>query len=205
MGLSRAQIIDVAYATLRSHGLSGMSMRRLARDLGVQHGALYYHVASKQELLAAVAERILAEGLGESLTADPVAAGPLAAGPAAAGPAAADVAAADPLAAAREIREALLRVRDGAEVVSFVLAYRPAALAPLTGLHRMFAGQLPPRQARWAARTLVHFVLGFVAEEQNRAELVRARILDDDPDQGESAAAFEFGVRAILRGLSEAG
>lgn len=179
MGLSRAQIVDVAFATLRQHGLGGMSMRRLAQDLGVQHGALYYHVASKQELLAAVAERILAEGLGETL-------------------------APDPLRAACEIREALLPVRDGAEVVSFALAYRPAALAPLSDLHRLFAGRLPSREARWAARTLVHYVLGFVAEEQNRAELVRARILDSDPDQSGSRAAFEFGVRAILNGLPAA-
>lgn len=179
MGLSRAQITDAAYARLRLHGLGGMSMRRLAQELGVQHGALYYHVASKQDLLAAVAERILAEGLGEGL-------------------------AADPLTAAGEIREALLRVRDGAEVISFVLAYRPAAVTALTDLHRAFAGQLSPRQAGWAARTLIHYVLGFVAEEQNRAELVRARILSGDPDPGEAAAAFAFGVRAILRGLPAA-
>jgi AcrR family transcriptional regulator len=177
VGLSRAQIVDAAFATLRRHGLGGMSMRRLAQDLGVQHGALYYHIASKQELLAAVAERILSDSLGETL-------------------------AADPLQAACEVREALLRVRDGAEVVSFALAYRPAALAPLSDLHRLFTGQLPPREARWAARTLVHYVLGFVAEEQNRAELVRAKILGADPDQAGSRAAFEFGVRAILRGLT---
>lgn len=179
MALSRAQIVDAAYAKLRAHGLGGLSMRRLAQDLGVQHGALYYHVASKQELLAAVAGRILSDGLGEAM-------------------------AADPLDAARELREALLRVRDGAEVVSFVLAYQPAALGPLTGLHQIFAPQLPPAQARWAARTLIHYVLGFVAEEQNRAELVRARILAGDPDQAESAAAFLFGARAILRGLPAA-
>jgi TetR/AcrR family transcriptional regulator, tetracycline repressor protein len=179
VALSQAQIIDVAYATLRRSGLSGMSMRRLAQDLGVQHGALYYHVASKQELLAAVAERILADGLGETLPADP-------------------------LRAACEIREALLGVRDGAEVVSFAHAYQPGALAPLRDLHRLFTGRLPPRQAGWAARALIAYVLGFVAEEQNRAELVRARIHAGDPDQAESRAAFVFGVSAILRGLPAA-
>ncbi|MDQ2876528.1 MAG: TetR family transcriptional regulator [Actinomycetota bacterium] len=183
MGLSRAQIVDTACATLRRHGLGGLSMRRLAQDLGVQHGALYYHVPSKQELLVAVAEQILSDG--------PVLYG---------GPG--EILAADPLQAVCEIREALLRVRDSAEVVSFAVAYRPAALAPFGDLHRLFAGQLPPRQARWAARTLIHYMLGFVAEEQNQAELARAKILSGDPDQAESRAAFVFGVRAILRGLA---
>src|SRR5580704_7670017 len=61
MALSRTQIVEAAYAMLREHGLAGLSMRRLAQDLGVQAGALYYHVASKQDLLAAVAERILSD------------------------------------------------------------------------------------------------------------------------------------------------
>ena len=62
---------------------------------------------------------------------------------------------------------------------------------------------MPTQQARWAARTLIHYVLGFVAEEQNQAELVRARIVTDLPEPQASAEAFQFGVAAILRGLPE--
>ena len=49
----------------------------------------------------------------------------------------------------------------------------------------------------------MHYVLGFVAEEQNRAELVRTKILDEEPDRAADAAeAFAFGVDAILDGLA---
>ncbi|MFK0244693.1 TetR family transcriptional regulator [Amycolatopsis azurea] len=176
MKVTRTQIVDGAYELLRERGLSSLSMRRLALDLGVQPGALYYHVANKQELLAVVAARVLAD-----FPASP----------------------ADPRSAARDLRSALLRVRDGAEVVSFVQAYRPDVLTPTRALNRLFAEQFPARQAEWAARTIVHYVLGFVAEEQNRAELVRARIVEDEPAlERESAEAFLFGVDAILTGLT---
>ncbi|WP_033289829.1 TetR family transcriptional regulator [Amycolatopsis jejuensis] len=175
MKVTREQIVDRAYDLLRESGLGGLSMRRVALDLGVQPGALYYHVASKQELLAVVAARIL-EGL-----------------PATAG---------DPRSAAGDFRTALLRVRDGAEVVSFVQAYRPDLLVPTQALRHLFTGSLDPRRAEWAARTVVHYVLGFVAEEQNHAELVRAGIVEEDPSRTDDAdEAFGFGIDAILSGL----
>lgn len=178
MKVTRAQILDSAFDMLRTAGLSGLSMRRLAQDLGVQPGALYYHVASKQELLAAIAERVLDDF---------------------------PTSAANPRGVAQELRAALLRVRDGAEVISFVQAFRPDALTPTQTLYRLFVEQLGPRQAGWAARTVIHYVLGFVAEEQNRAELVRAHIVDDEPARDdESAEAFRFGIDAILNGLAGA-
>ena len=45
-------------------------------------------------------------------------------------------------------------------------------------------------------------MLGFVAEEQNHAELVRAQIVTDPPSQAESLDAFLFGVEAVLQGLA---
>ncbi|MGH3275438.1 MAG: TetR family transcriptional regulator [Streptosporangiaceae bacterium] len=180
MGLSRARIVDAAYSTVREHGLGGLSMRRLAHDLGVQPGALYYHVASKQDLLAAVAERILADSAGA-------------------------ISATDPVQAARDIREALLGVRDSADVISFVQAFRPDTLVPFRDLRRLFAERFPERQAGWAAQTLIHYVLGFVAEEQNHAELVRARIVTDESRRAGSPDAFLFGVNAIVQGLATQG
>jgi TetR/AcrR family transcriptional regulator, tetracycline repressor protein len=176
MALSRIQIVDAAYAMLRQHGLPGLSMRRLAQDLGVQPGALYYHVASKQDLLAAVAERILTSSAQTISTTDPAQ-------------------------AAWDIRQALLPIRDSADVISFVQAFRPETLIPLRQLERLFAGQLSDQKAGWAAQTLIHYVLGFVAEEHNRAELVRAAILTRQPPEAESSDAFRFGVHAILQGL----
>src|SRR5689334_11492613 len=39
--------------------MADLSMRRLARELAVSPGALYWHFANKQQLLGAVADRIL--------------------------------------------------------------------------------------------------------------------------------------------------
>jgi AcrR family transcriptional regulator len=177
VALSRTRIVDAAYTTLCEHGLAGLSMRRLAHDLGVQPGALYYHVASKQDLLAGVAERILADSAKLTSTSDPAR-------------------------AACDLREALLRVRDSADVISFVHVFRPDALTPFHTLRELFAARLPARQAHRAAQTLICYVLGFVAEEQNYAELVRAKIVNDRPSDTYSLSAFRFGVATILRGLS---
>jgi TetR/AcrR family tetracycline transcriptional repressor len=177
MALSRATIVEAAYVMLCEHGLAGLSMRRLAQDLGVQAGALYYHVASKQDLLAAVAERILSDS-------------------------APAISATDPGQKARDIREALLPVRDSADVISFAQAFRPDSLVPLRELEQLFSKQFPKQQARWASQTLVHYILGFVAEEQNHAELVRAEILGHELGHEESRDAFGFGVDAIIQGLA---
>lgn len=172
MTLSREQVVAGAYSVLQEQGLGGLSMRRVAQHLGVQPGALYYHVPSKQELLAEIASRILAGAPGPTD---------------------------DPRRAARDLRSALLGARDGAEVVSFVHAFRPDALTTLATLPALFGG-LAPREATWAARALVHYVLGFVAEEQNHAELVRLGVLAEDTSDADEA--FEFGIGAITTGAA---
>ena len=59
VALSREKILDTAFDVLRQFGLADLSMRRLATELGVAPGALYYHVRSKQELLSLLATRLL--------------------------------------------------------------------------------------------------------------------------------------------------
>ena len=49
-----------AAAILDSYGIADLTMRRLARELDVTPGALYWHFANKQELLGAVADQVLA-------------------------------------------------------------------------------------------------------------------------------------------------
>ncbi len=58
--LSRASIVQAALAEIEGHGLAGMSMRSVARRLGVDAKSLYNHVDNKEALLDAVAEHILA-------------------------------------------------------------------------------------------------------------------------------------------------
>lgn len=60
-GLSRESLVRAAVALLDSDGLERMSMRRVATDLGVTVGALYWYVATKDELLELVLDDVLGE------------------------------------------------------------------------------------------------------------------------------------------------
>jgi TetR/AcrR family transcriptional regulator, tetracycline repressor protein len=185
--LHRDDVVQAATALLDSYGIADLTMRRLARELEVSPGALYWHFANKQALLGAVADRILAPALDER----------------APGSWQHDV-----TDGCRRLRDALLSHTDGAELVSASFAagqseamgrilVRLAAAAAAAGV--------APAHTELAARTIVYYVLGFTADEQSRlqwdaagAELPTAQsVLDDDP-----GARFGFGLRLLIDGLS---
>ncbi len=56
-GNLRAGLLEAADAVLAERGAHGLTLRDVARAAGVSHGAPYHHYASRNELLAAVAER----------------------------------------------------------------------------------------------------------------------------------------------------
>jgi AcrR family transcriptional regulator len=58
--LSRDRIIEVASAIIDAEGLGALSTRRLAADLGVRGPSLYNHFATKDEILDAVADSVVA-------------------------------------------------------------------------------------------------------------------------------------------------
>jgi TetR/AcrR family tetracycline transcriptional repressor len=58
--LSRDRIVDRALALAKEHGLAAVSMRRLAKELGVQPMSLYYHIPSRVVLMVLMAERSIA-------------------------------------------------------------------------------------------------------------------------------------------------
>ena len=60
-GLSRAEIVRAAIAVADAEGPDAISMRRIARELGAGAMSLYWHVASKEELLDLMVESIEAE------------------------------------------------------------------------------------------------------------------------------------------------
>ncbi len=73
--LQRSAIIDAAREMVVTGGLGALSLRRLARQLGVTAPALYGYVHSKQDLLGAIAEveiGRLAERFAEVDDADPI-------------------------------------------------------------------------------------------------------------------------------------
>jgi AcrR family transcriptional regulator len=50
-------LIAAGVKLLASEGLEGLSLRKLARDIGVSHNAPYMHFADKEALLAAIGEQ----------------------------------------------------------------------------------------------------------------------------------------------------
>lgn len=142
--LNHDEVIDAAVEVLRAHGLADLTMRRLARELGVQPGALYWHVANKQTLLMQVADRVLA---GVPLTRS--------------GSALRDL-----RRVATAIRAAVLPIPDGADVVALSYALDPTAVPVFTHL-RGLAAELT-EFAGPATDLVIHHVLGSIGDEQNR-------------------------------------
>lgn len=175
MALNRAAVVDTAWELLRTYGLGDLTMRRLARELEVQPGALYWHVENKQELLLALAERMLA---------------PL-------GSAAGD----SPAELLRGLRRAVLAVRDGADVVAVAHALAPDALPPVAQLTALLRSSgHADTSARHGALALVRFALGSVAAQQTRTSITGSTPAQDAADE----ADFEAGLGIMLRGLAAA-
>lgn len=66
----RDEIVDVAQRVLESDGPDGLTMRRLAAELGIQAPSLYKHLRSKDDIEALLQQRAL-EDLGATLEAAP--------------------------------------------------------------------------------------------------------------------------------------
>jgi AcrR family transcriptional regulator len=67
--LSRRAIVEAAMSIIDTQGLDRLSMRALARRLGVEAGSLYHHIASREEVLDEVIALINEEVDLEPLTA----------------------------------------------------------------------------------------------------------------------------------------
>jgi TetR/AcrR family transcriptional regulator, tetracycline repressor protein len=147
MQLSREQVLAAALGLLDEAGLEQLTMRRLAAALGVQTGATYWHFRSKQALLEAMADTLLA-GLTAGLDTE------------------------SPWTEritelARRLRRALLSRRDGARLFSAALFPLPSALAYGEAVIAVLGESgLSSRDAAWAADTLTYYVVGHTTEEQ---------------------------------------
>jgi AcrR family transcriptional regulator len=67
-GLSRERIIAAAIELLDSDGEAGLTFRALAEHLQTGAGALYWHIANKDELLAAASEVLVNRALADVAT-----------------------------------------------------------------------------------------------------------------------------------------
>jgi AcrR family transcriptional regulator len=66
--LTPQTVVEAALALAEAEGLGAVTIRRLAKELGVTPMALYWHFRSKDELLEGMASRIF-EGIGLSVDA----------------------------------------------------------------------------------------------------------------------------------------
>ncbi len=186
MQLHKRDVVDAATAILDNYGIADLTMRRLARELDVSPGALYWHFTNKQQLLGAVCDRIL-----EPAGAD---AGPL------------EWRARISVVCSR-LRDSLLSHTDGAELVSASFAAgQSRAVASLVSQLADAATEagVDPMHAELAARTLVYYVLGFTADEQSRLQwdAAGADLPDGQSVWSEDAGArFAFGVRLLVDGM----
>jgi TetR/AcrR family transcriptional regulator, tetracycline repressor protein len=184
--LHKRDVVEAATAILDNYGIADLTMRRLARELDVSPGALYWHFANKQQLLGAVADQILEPASAES-----------------------------PTAGWREriavvcsgLRDKLLSHTDGAELVSasFAAGQSRATAKILDRLTDAAADAgVGPADAELAARTVIYYVLGFTADEQSRLQWDsagalpdRQSVLSSDPNH-----QFGFGLRLLIDGIA---
>jgi TetR/AcrR family tetracycline transcriptional repressor len=186
--LHKPDVVTAAAAILDTYGLADLTMRRVARELDVTPGALYWHFPNKQALLGAVADRILEPTQVQCAAGrwqDRV------------------------LAIGSLLREALLSHTDGAELVSASFAAGQSAamirtLARLTDAADEAAVSV--EQAELAARTVVYYVLGFTADEQSRLQWDAAGALPDEQSvlSTDPSARFAFGLHLLVAGMAAA-
>lgn len=179
--LSVTSIVDTALGIVEKYGLGDMSMRRVATELGVAPGALYWHIKNKQSLIVQLAHRIVGQCL------------PLHEG-------APDSAVPRPEELAASLRAGLMGVRDGAEIFALGLSLGSLRAAVLSLFQHSFVHWqgLDEQQAAVRAYTLVHFSLGAVSTEQAASQL--AEIGEETPD-GDAGAFYDAGVGLIVRGM----
>jgi TetR/AcrR family tetracycline transcriptional repressor len=205
-GLTRHTIIDTALRLLDQVGLEGLTVRRLAAELGVQSPALYWHLHNKRELLDAMADAItLAAGMGPPQQGESWQ---------------------DWLARrARAYRGSLLAHRDGARLVANA-RMSPATLAMFDQeLTAMVERGFTPVLALRTIMAIAHYVNGFVLQEQTERQqdtqqpadglAAMTEQLDGDSSatlleairrggQPLSEDAFDHGLQALIDGTTAA-
>ncbi|WP_441235521.1 TetR/AcrR family transcriptional regulator [Bradyrhizobium sp. 930_D9_N1_4] len=150
--LSKERIIAAAIEILDRGGEGALTVRALAADLATGSGAIYWHVADKNELLAAAADdiiaRVVSEGAGGARPRE-------------------------------SIRAVALGVFDAIDAHSWVGAqlfrepWRPATLEIVESVgSRLQALGVPEAALFDSASALVHYILGVAGQNAANARLV---------------------------------
>jgi AcrR family transcriptional regulator len=59
--ISKERVVEAAVGILDADGVAGLSLERIARELGVRGPSLYYHYPDKSAILAAVAAEVIGD------------------------------------------------------------------------------------------------------------------------------------------------
>ncbi|MFI6072734.1 TetR/AcrR family transcriptional regulator C-terminal domain-containing protein [Actinoplanes sp. NPDC051343] len=192
-GLSRELLIDTGLRLLDEVGLDGLSVRRLAAELGVQSPALYWHFKTKQELLEGMAAAIImAAGMGppENDETWPVWL----------------------RRRARAYRKSLLSHRDGARLITSARRAPDAMEGFERELEAMVGLGFTPVLALRTIMVIADYANGFVLQEQalhtqpSPQELEMLKRLPTLREAFRSGgyrqpdAAFEYGLEVIVAG-----
>lgn len=149
MTLGREAVVHTALGVLEEVGLDGLTVRRVAAELGVKTPALYGHFKNRQALLDAMANAVFAAAVDEF-------------DPAAQGVSWPDFA----RSYGRWLRCVILGRRDGARMVGGAFVggglYGPMDFA----LRKFMAAGFSLRSAVRAISTIYCYVVGCVVEEQ---------------------------------------
>ncbi|WP_203597649.1 TetR/AcrR family transcriptional regulator C-terminal domain-containing protein [Actinomadura bangladeshensis] len=148
--LTAQDILDAAIAIGDRESLDGLTMRRLASELGFSTMALYRHFKNKDDILDGMADQVL----GNLRLPDEI------------GP--------DPITEARRIAEAFLAMmREHPSVVRLLSTRTTASRESLSGafervLARLRQAGLPPSDAVCVYGLLLTYALGFAAYQMPR-------------------------------------
>lgn len=183
MKVTRDQVLRGALALLEREGLDALTMRRLARALGVQAGAIYWHFADRQALEDAMVDELMADLLSpppRGRWEDQL------------------------RMLMRRMVQAILARRDGARLAVRALRPGPNALAlsdaMLGTLRRSGRSE---RAVLWAASVLGHYVIGFATDVQAteaakaRGLVAITRALVKQLDRARYPELAAFGPRAL--------
>ena len=190
--LDEKRVLDAAFAVLEAHGFEGLTIRRIADELGVKNPALYWHFRNKQEIVNGMAGRLL-----DRMVDAPCEPGDWRSWL---------------MESAKWYRQTLLSVRDGAEILSNANLSRSRHFAEFRrGIEFLASHGFSQRDAMVGMMTVFDYALGVTYEHQADSRITEAAPPPDPTlfaplgvsgREDAREALFAGGLGLILDGLA---
>jgi AcrR family transcriptional regulator len=168
--LSRERIIEASIELLDKSGIGGLTFRALSEKLVTGPGAIYWHIASKGELVTAACDSIVARTMRT--------------------PAAGST----PQATIRALALGLFDAIDAHPWVGSALTLAPGqspAVSLLEAIGRQLRALGVPEEKQWVSvSALLSYILGVAGQNAANAHYARSRDLDRSKFLGEASRAW---------------